>query len=210
MEQVDAVQQGKNTEKGKEVNTIENSIHQRNWNVVKDMRVFSDPSKSKEGDVGSNKDTTVPEKIVSSQEINNGAIAGRIMQNDNSTTKEWIENSFFGHMPRVEAVEGTDVLEDVAEYEDQVIDSTESGENVKYVMLSIEVNEYKKKNVSDQQVNGNNDTEEMNLSSVIEKLEDQVGILEEERIEMHNKELEVVVESMTGDMMSHNDAQAIV
>ncbi|KAJ8546601.1 hypothetical protein K7X08_034111 [Anisodus acutangulus] len=69
-----------------------------------------------------------------------------------------------------------------------------SGDKVKDVIPSMEDNKDEKKNVSDQYVNGNNDTEE------VETTEEEV----------HNKELEVAVERMTADMMNHNDAQAIV
>ncbi|KAJ8546605.1 hypothetical protein K7X08_034115 [Anisodus acutangulus] len=127
-----------------------------NWNVVKDMRVFSDPSKSNESDVttlnkfnilqeeeqinGSNKDTTIPYK-----------------------------------MTRVKAVESSDDLEKVVETDDQVIDSAQSGEKEEDAILSTEDNEDEQKNVTDQQVNGNNDIEEVEehnkeLEVVVERM----------------------------------------
>ncbi|KAJ8557140.1 hypothetical protein K7X08_002765 [Anisodus acutangulus] len=126
--------------------------------------------------------------MVSGQKINNGVIAVSMSSSAEENNKEQVYN------------EGSKFEE---EKQEKIMQSDNLDDKVEDVMPSIEDHEDVQNNVSDQHINGDNDTEEVNISSVIEKPGDQVEI-SEEQIEVLNKKLEVPVET------NHNDAQAIV
>ncbi|KAJ8554583.1 hypothetical protein K7X08_035684 [Anisodus acutangulus] len=151
--------------------------------MVKDRRVFSDPSKSKEGDVttknkfnilqeeektnGSNKYTTVPEEMVLGQETNNGDIAV-FMSNSAEKNKKEGSEKLCNEGSKTEGEKEWRTMQNDNVTTMEWVENSLFGHKTKVEVVK-ENNVDEQMNVSDQQVNVNNVTEEMNISGVVEK-----------------------------------------
>ncbi|KAJ8555356.1 hypothetical protein K7X08_012852 [Anisodus acutangulus] len=124
---------------------------------------------------------------------------------DNVITKEWIEQSFFGNKNRVESVERTEDLKEMAEIAEQV-DSAQSSENVIDIFPSteeVQVKFFEEDINNEMEVDVLSNNKEVHKTGVPEKLESQVEISEKDLLDVHNKDMELVEESINGDILSN-------